>query len=413
MRNVDDHTSEPGSLAPLFLAHTRECNGEIALRVTTSAPSGEGSAGSVETMINTSFGPRSGGAGGHTNPSVLCGRSEIDRFPRADTSERLSDYPDCHTGENFPRASARFEEGTTVRDATQAEMSYGPRSTDTSDWSRIRAHTRERVGENAICTSAAFVEGATVQAAHRVAAAIEEGTTVPAGTQAETCFGRRSADKSVPTGLRSPAHGRECRSEAAPCVTTPVSTLGSPVPRISSHTGECTGESASLGIASVHVETFLSDTSSRAHLSVAAPVFTGASFGQRSGDVCEVSGDTGGRQAEPVAKCTCNMQVATSVISLGATDKTRWKPIRFVKQGAEPLEYTDQSVPAQNLTASHEAQERSTTTRDQGRMGNCSTPQIRVLTYNTMMLKHEGRLTNICAGTSRTPRMSFSCKAPH
>ena len=88
VRNVDDHTSEPGSLAPLFLAHTRECNGETALRVTTSAPSGEGSAGSVGTMINTSFGPRSGGTGGHTNPSVLCGRSEIDRFPRAHVSSR-------------------------------------------------------------------------------------------------------------------------------------------------------------------------------------------------------------------------------------------------------------------------------------------------------------------------------------
>ena len=37
------------------------------------------------------------------------------------------------------RASARFEEGTTVRDATP----------DTSDLSRIRAHTRERIGENA------------------------------------------------------------------------------------------------------------------------------------------------------------------------------------------------------------------------------------------------------------------------
>ena len=197
-------------------------------------------------------------------------------------------------GENVPRASARFEEGTTVPAATQAEMSYGPRSTDTSDCSRFRAHTRERIGENATCTSAAFDEGATVQAAHRVAAPFEEGTTVPAGTQAETCFGRRSADKSVPPVLRFPAHVRECSGEAAPCVTTPAPTLGSPVPRISDHTRDCTGESASLGFASVQVcaaldgmssgcvDTFLPDTSSRAHLVVGAPVPSGESSGQSS-----------------------------------------------------------------------------------------------------------------------------------
>ena len=57
-----------------------------------SAPSGEGSAGSVGT-INTSFESRSGGTGGHTNPSVLRGRSEFDRFSRAHTSERRSTLP--------------------------------------------------------------------------------------------------------------------------------------------------------------------------------------------------------------------------------------------------------------------------------------------------------------------------------
>ena len=202
-------------------------------------------------------------------------------------------------GENIPRVSARIEEGTTVPDATRAEMSYGPRSTDTSDCSRFRAHTHERIGENATCTSAAFDGGATVQAAHRVAAPFEEGTTVPAGTQAETCFGRRSADKSVPPVLRSPAHVRECKGEAAPCVTTPVPTLGSPVPRISDHTRICTGESASLGFTSVQVradldgmnygcvDTFLPDSSSRAHQVIGAPVSSGESSGQRSVDVSD------------------------------------------------------------------------------------------------------------------------------
>ena len=110
-----------------------------------------------------------------------------------------------------------------------------------------------------------------MQAAHCVATAIEEGTTVPAGTQAETRVGRRSADKSGPPVLRSPEHIRECRSEAAPCVTA----LGSPVPRIFFHTRECTGEPAYLDFASVHVDTSLSDTSSRAHPSVVAPVVIG------------------------------------------------------------------------------------------------------------------------------------------
>ena len=191
------------------------------------------------------------------------------------TDSPVQDAHSCdRTVENISHVSARFEEGTTVPASTQAEMSYGPRSTDTSDcsWSRahlcdriaenaprvsvlneegtivgdatpdtsdlsrIRAHTRERIGESARCTSAAFDEGATVQAAHGVAAAIEEGTTVPAGTQAETGFGRRSADKLVPNVWRSPEHIRESSGKAVPWVTTSVSTLGSPVPRISFHT---------------------------------------------------------------------------------------------------------------------------------------------------------------------------------
>ena len=97
---------------------------------------------------------------------------------------RSTDTSDCswsrahfcdRIAENAPRVSVRNEEGTTVGDATQAEICLGPRSTDTSNWSRIRAHTRERIGQNAICTSAALDQGATMQAAHAVAAAIEEG----------------------------------------------------------------------------------------------------------------------------------------------------------------------------------------------------------------------------------------------
>ena len=121
------------------------------------------------------------------------------------TDSLVQDAHSCdRTAANISHVSARFEEGTTVPDASQAEMSYGPRRTDTSDCSRIRAHTREHIGQNAISTSAALDEGAPVQAAHCVAAAIEEGTTVPAGTQAETCVGRRSADKSGPPVLRFP-----------------------------------------------------------------------------------------------------------------------------------------------------------------------------------------------------------------
>ena len=137
------------------------------------------------------------------------------------------------------------------------------------------------------CTSAALDEGATGQAAHCVATAIKEGTTLPAGTQAETGFGRRSAEKLIPNVLRSPAHTRESSGKAVPCVTTPAPMLGSPVPRISYHTRDCTSEYASLRLASAHVDTFLSNSSSRAHLPVAAHVGIGESSGQRNIDVSD------------------------------------------------------------------------------------------------------------------------------
>ena len=180
-------------------------------------------------------------------------------------------------------------QGTTVRDATQAEMSYGPRSTDTSDWSRIRAHTRERIGENAICTSAAFDEGATVQAAHCVAAAIVEGTT------ALDDEARTSRFHPFCGSLRTFVNAGARQLLVLPLLFRRWVLLfrGSLF-----HTRECFGEYASLGFASVHVDTFLSDTSSRAHLSVAAPVFIGDSPGQRNVGVSDFRAHTLGRCSE-------------------------------------------------------------------------------------------------------------------
>ena len=183
VQSVDARTSEPGNHVPRFFAHTLDCNGETALRVTTSAPFDEGPAGSVGTLITTSSGLRS-----------------------AD----MSDWPDCPTLGSS-------------------------------------AHTLDHIGETVSRATDPFQESTTVQAAHRVSAPFEEGSTVPAGTQAETRSGRRSADKSVPLVLRSLARVRERSGEAAPCVTTPVPSLGFPVPWISDHTLECTGEAASLG----------------------------------------------------------------------------------------------------------------------------------------------------------------------
>ena len=68
---------------------------------------------------------------------------------------------------------------------------------------------------------------------------------------------------------------------------TSVSTLGSPVPADLFSHARVHRRTCVLDFASVHVDTSLSDTSSRAHLSVVAPVVLGESSGQRIVDVSD------------------------------------------------------------------------------------------------------------------------------